>query len=91
MQQQEPKESILIISQIKAFGHYIWCRDKQNTVRELNGIEPMQLTLPSLRGDKTKDIGKVHLETRYLWIDCESVERYHGYKVVNAVKANVAL
>ena len=47
----------------------------------------MQLTLPSLRGDKTKDIGKVHLETRYLWIDCE---RYHGYKVVNAVKANVA-
>lgn len=82
----------LIISQIKSFNHYLYDKHKQDqtidTVREID--DATQITLPSLRSNKTKNIGKILIEAKYVLSDEKSIIRYHGKKTIKATKLKIA-
>ena len=49
-----------------------------------------QITLPSLNTNKTKNIGKILIEAKYLLSDDKSILRYHGKKIIKATKLKIA-
>ena len=90
----------LILSQLKAFNHYFFDKQLQQsgieTEREIvdddddDEIEQQILTLPSLNQHKMKNIDKILIRTKALWTDNEFISRWHQTKTVIATKPKIA-
>ena len=80
-----PREKILTVTQLKAFKHYVWKREKQDT--ELM-TEREELSLPSLRTENLNKTVQVNISRSHL-IGSQSYETRNGWTWRNATKSKV--
>eukprot|EP01083_Nonionella_stella_P148163 468580_1 len=97
LKQDEPIDTLMKITQIKAFNHYSYKRSEQriqcDTVREIDDDDCEEqhcITLPTLQAHKTKHMDEVLIETQYVLNESMKIRRYHGHRRSKATKAKIA-
>eukprot|EP01084_Bolivina_argentea_P295972 509678_1 len=93
-------DTVLNISQIKSFLHYTYDKDLQHqdidTSRDIpedddtKELQTQTITLPSLNRTKTKNMGKILIQSKYLWSESKMIQRWHVRRTATATKPVVA-